>query len=221
MRLFELIDFTPKISNIDKAAYSNRVFKGAPPTKTDAGHFARVTQHDSPKRLNQVNKVGTAGKIGYNMPIPRTEVDQDGYLSYLKMVSDDTTQNSYFPRIDDLKIRKDPETGNLTYNVKMEKLQPYDRIFDNLKLYDAIKERLFGKYGEIPDQDEITLWSLISTATDGGKHHIIKDGELLDAVEKIDKVSKKHGHNWDLGTKNMMWRVTGNMPQLVFTDPLA
>jgi hypothetical protein len=222
MRLYELIDFTPKRSNIDKLAYSDRVGKGS--GDPEEGHFAQVTQHNSPKRLNQVNKVGTAGKIGDKNPDPRSEVQEDGYLSYLKMVQEDDSQNPFFPRIHDLKIRKDPTTGNLTYNVKMEKLYSFNDIYDNPEMLAAMREHLFGDDGSESEENEIlqdyTLGQLIVTACDG-QQDLIKDPQFLEAVKKIDAVVNRYHHNWDMHSGNMMWRMTGTMPQLVITDPIA
>lgn len=222
MRLSEIIDFKPRMSNIDRKEYSNRVNKGATPTNVDLGHFARVTQHKAPKRVDQVNKIGTAGKVGYDLPIPRTEIDEDGYLSYLRMTLTDKTDNPFFPVIHDLKIRKHPKTGVLTYNVKMEKLAPFDDIFKDEELLGVVKNKLFGRYiisGDDPLY--IEFWNMVIQATDGGKHRVAKDPELLYAIQKIDDVAHRYEHHWDMGMQNMMWRRSGDIPQLVFTDPLS
>lgn len=220
MKLYELIDFTPKKSNIDKIAYSNRVNKATkPPVDVGNGHFAQVTQHDSPKRLNQVNKVGTAGQVGGKGPDPRPRVEEDGYLSYLKMVQDDTSQNPFFPRIHDLKIRKDPETGNLTYNVKLEKLFSFDKIYDNPELVSSMREHLFNVENE--RVEHYSLSTLIYAACNDSDYDLVKDPQFLEAIKKIDAIATRYHHAWDIGPGNVMWRMTGTMPQLVLSDPLS
>lgn len=49
----------------------------------------------------------------------------------------------------------------------------------------------------------------------------IKDKQLLEAINFITSVQTQHRLTVDIHTGNLMWRVTGTMPQLVIVDPLV
>jgi hypothetical protein len=59
--------------------------------------------------------------------------------------------------------------------------------------------------------------------TTNGKYGNIKDPELREALDFISKVQSegKRKFTMDLHSGNIMWRITGNRPQLVIMDPLA
>jgi hypothetical protein len=216
MRLFEIINFEPKNTNQTHQQRVSRASDKSNSVNQGIGHFARVDKYDSPKRLNQVRKSGVAGQIGCSRPHPVKDPSEDGYLSYIKMVVEDNSQNPYFPRVYNVKTFRSPE-GDIYYDVDLEKLVEFNRLKNNTELFNSIKEHLFK---DSPSVEENTLDYLLMNAAEG-QRFFIKDPVLLDAMNKIDQVAKTHYHNWDLSQSNMMWRMTGTMPQLVLTDPLA
>ena len=222
MRLFEVIDFSPRNSMSNKTDYLDRLQNMTSSELKGRGHFGVVTQNPGPKRINQVRKVGTAGRVGRVRPEPVARPEEDGYLSYLKMVYEFTKEggdNPYFPRVQELKIRRDRR--ELSYSVDLDKLVPYNnRLIYNQELITSIKEHMF----DVEDDwllKEIGLSALVTMACDGSNRKIIKDPDLLKAIQMIDEVARKGRFIWDMGSQNMMWRITGNKPQLVLTDPLA
>lgn len=223
MRLFELINFDPVNTNKNYKTRSNRVADTTKSTVKGTGHFAKVNQHDSPKRLNQVRKTGQAGKIGYNEPSPVDDPSKDAYLSYIKMVVEDKSQNPYFPRVHNVQTFRAPN-GDIYYNVDLEKLLPFrtEKIYDNEALTDSLRERMF-KFDDTNPNDDFGGYSLsqqMMYACEADTNRI-RDPKLLDAVQKINSLIEKSDHHWDMGSANMMWRLTGNMPQIVLTDPVA
>jgi hypothetical protein len=230
MRLYELINFEPRDS---KKNYGDRVSNNVTPSskKIGQGHFASAFTHDTPKRLNQVRKSGQAGKIG-NMrtgPKKQQSITDDAYLSYLKMIYDFEQkggQNPFFPKIHDLKIYRDPE-GNLDYNVDIEKLHKLNKsgLGDNELAMKQIYISLFAPDKYMPaGEDSIDAYMIMgdlrSIADDGDYDRII-DKNLKQALSMSRDLATKHGFQWDIHADNVMWRITGNIPQLVLTDILA
>ena len=69
--------------------------------------------------------------------------------------------------------------------------------------------------------EEYSLADLMSYSLNNPQ--IIRDQNLDDALEKIREIiSNSNGLlGDDVSYQNMMWRITGNMPQLVITDQIA
>jgi hypothetical protein len=217
MRLFELINFEPKNTKRDYKTHANRISDTTKSKYQGSGHFAKVSHHDTPKRQNQVRKSGVAGMIGLDHPRRVTDPAEDGYLCYIKMVVESGNKNPYFPRIHNVKTFRAPD-GTIYYDVDLEKLYPYEteEISGNEDLISSLRDRMFIDDENTKDDG---ISSLILNSDYDVSH--IKDPKLKEAIIKIQAVAKEGDHSWDLGPSNMMWRITGNMPQLVFTDPIA
>lgn len=224
MRLFELIDYEIKDTDRSYKNTKDKVVSVSDPL--GSGHFSKVYKHDSPKRLNQVTKVGKAGSVGIGSPKRTDDLTKDGYLSYITMVNEfqkSGGQNPFFPNINKLKIYRDDE--GLHYTINLEKL--YDiktpKIFNNHELMNSMKEELLN-VEEFKWMEDINLASCFLYVTDMPTRDMIdaaKDESLKEALKLIDDVKRKHGLEWDLGPQNVMWRMTGTRPQVVITDPLA
>jgi len=221
MKLYELISFDPVQTKRSTSDFMNK-FRDRPEFKDiGVGSFGRAMQVDRPKRLNQITKIGVAGKIGRKGIDKVDDPSKDGYLSYLKMVhkiEQDGGYNPYFPRIESLRIKKS-KNGEIHYHTDLEKLYPYktSKIIQNQELMSSLKDEMFHITKHNEDYD---LSMLVMVACDGERSWI-KDPELAKAVSLIDKVAAKGHFRWDMGTNNMMWRITGNRPQIVITDPLV
>lgn len=232
MRLSELISFDPKDTS---TPYRKRVYKTYTPTSREIGrgHFASAIAHDSPKRVGQVKKIGQAGLPALSGSVPRlvSNVSDDAYLSYLKMVDDynkSGKDNSYFPKIYNLKIFRKPD-GTLDYNIDMEKLLKlgYEPINNNEMQMHALYKKLFKTAGTEEDDPAFDvsghgIYIELSRIIDDGNFGLIRDAKLKEALMMIESLLKSNRKfRWDIHPGNIMWRITGNIPQLVIIDPIA
>lgn len=226
MRLFEIFD-----SEIQHTQRPYTVSNDKIRDKTDRlgyGHFSKVYQSDSQKRLNQVTKVGQAGKIGKfgsGKPVRTNDPAQDGYLSYINMVNNlqkSGNNNPFFPRIHRFKVYREND-GLLYYIAELEKLYDLQTpgIYKNEELINSIKERLFYTDEFQWFQDTSFAMSFLYITELPYPLDAIKGEDLKNAWKMINDLARKNNLNWDLGPQNLMWRMTGTMPQLVITDPLV
>lgn len=230
MRLYELIDFKPKSSNQSIGTYSSRVQQATKPVHLGTGSFGVAYGTNSPKRLNQITKIGKAASMPGGRIIPTDEIKNDGYLSWLSTVGEyrkKGSNNPYFPRIDDLKIMKDA-TGKLHYRVNMEKLYDfrYMPILDNVDLMSSLCNKMFGEDVKNPDHEVgySQYADLIQrNLREGTKHPSeIKDENLKQALSIIRSLlDSNNDFMEDMHSGNIMWRITGTIPQLVIVDPIA
>jgi len=238
MRLYELIDFDPKQSNQSVGSYSQRVQRATNPTHMGHGSFGAAYATDSPKRLNQITKIGKAASMPNGRIIPADKISDDGYLSWLAMVDGckhEGNNNPYFPVIHDLKIMRGND-GKLHYRVNMERLIPFDtpKILGNEDLMSALCNNMFGKdiqKKEGYDNTNEEYDDIRGAYGDLIKHQLIrglknanavKDENLRDALLAIKYlIDDSKEFTEDIHSGNIMWRITGNIPQLVLVDPLA
>lgn len=233
MRLFELISFLPKTTT---KSFKDRLKKVKQVPNTHPmgrGHFGSAFVHDSPKRKGQVIKYAKAGSVDSVQRSTGGEqtIKNDGYMTYIKMVIDFEEgggHNPYFPRIDELIPFKGPD-GNEYYKIALQKLYPIDnpKISGNEDLMLSIAEHMFDfEPGTEPvKMTGYEISKILMYAADGEYPNIsgLKDPQLMDAMTMIDGLVRTtpQKFHWDLGSGNVMWRITGTMPQLVFTDPIA
>jgi len=138
--------------------------------------------------------------------------------------------NPYFPVIHDLKIMKG-EDGKLHYRVNMEKLIPFTspKILGNEDLMASLCDHMFGK--DIKDKEQLDSSELADMYGDLIRHELkrglknsnaVKDEDLREALLTIKDVMNDNPRlTEDLHSGNIMWRITGHIPQLVLVDPLA
>ena len=229
MRLYEIINFEPKDSKSTERKHLNNIMTKTNAKQLGSGHFSKVLGPQDGadgKRMNQVHKVGRAGNLVQGTNDVK-EVAGDGYLLYLKAIHDYEQkggQNPYFPRILNLTIRRKTD-GNLYYTADIEKLYPFQnsKIVTNTDLMKSLYEQMFnddgsrGKY----DGNANEFVQKIEHAIDGHGLPYIKDKKLLEAINVVRQVNSKEKFLNDMHIGNIMWRITGNMPQLVITDPLS
>ncbi len=150
----------------------------------------------------------------------------DGYLTYLKAVQNynkERKPNPYFPVVHDLKIFKDTD-GKIHYRANLEKLIPYtsSKIIENKDLIESLYERMFGEtINYNPDTFDVNIIRLkLIRGLDNPM--IIADPQLRAALALINEILESNPRFIeDLHTNNLMWRITGTMPQLVLLDPIV
>jgi hypothetical protein len=193
------------------------------PRSDDLGSGVFGTAYDigSNKRLNQVTKVGRTGDPD-SKKSTATEVEQDGFLVYLKSIQ--RSNNPYFPEIHDLKITRSTEDSTLSYVVNMRRLIPFysEKIAGNDDLMRSLYSDMFygQEYGYYNPRNP--AGSILKTLEQASKMpELVKDERLGAALKVISTLASKYDFNTDLHAGNVMWKITGNRPQLILLDPLA
>jgi len=227
MRLYELIDFTPRITSKPSVRRAGAVSKLNNYDFKGAGSFGSTYAVPSHKRLNQITKVGRAGYVDKDSFRIRHASDpiQDGYLAYINEIyklEQDGEKNPYFPVIHDLKIFKDDD-GRLSYNLNMERLHDFTKpsIVSNTDLLQSLAENMFVQVPDMIGFDADYIIKTIREAAKNNRYDNIADRQLRKALRLIHRIHVNAGRVIDLHSGNVMWRITGTMPQLVITDPLA
>lgn len=220
MRLYELVSFEPRSSERTHADYRSAISSKTKSTVIGSGAFSTAHHMNSGKRLNQITKIGRTGRMNDYKSTARN-IEDDGFLAYIKAIQG--KNNPYFPKVYDLKLTKNKD-GHLTYIVNMHKLVEFTspKIIDNVDLITSLYDKMFyGRdYGYFsPDRPAKSLYETIIKAF--SMPDLIKDKQLGEAIKIINELTLEYAFSFDLHTGNVMWRITGLMPQLVFLDPLA
>ena len=222
MKLYELIDFTPKLSKHDASDNRNRLRKNTNADSVGSGAFGTAYDTKSNKRLNQVTKIGRTGSIMTGKVA--TRVEEDGWLAWMQAVHRAQKRgenNPYFPIMDDLHIRKDKD-GVLSYTANLHKLLPFhtEKLTSNIDLMASLREHMFGptdiKFSDGRDAAQNILFHLNQTSS-------AVDRDLAAALNMVDQLIYTSSDDFmkDIHSGNVMWRMTGTMPQLVIVDPIA
>ncbi len=230
MRLYEIIDFTPRKSQSRNADYISNLDDKTSAKPIGKGAFGTGYQTDSNKRLNQVTKLGRAGGFDdYSQPIQLKDLKNDGYITYLKYIQDYNEEegktNPYFPVVHDLKIFKDKD-GKIHYRANLEKLIPFTspKIVGNEDLITSLYEHMFGTTINLEGRDIDEIADIIRLKLVRGLDNpmVIADPELRTALACISEILESNSRFVDdLHGNNLMWRITGTMPHLVILDPVA
>ena len=210
MKIYEVIDFEPHDTNRPLYRSSHNIQNKGYMSLGNPGAFGDAFYNPNlPKRLNQVVKVGMAGKLikGKDLIEPVKNIENDGYLYWIKATRH--LNNRFVPVVHDLRISRGKD-GNLSYVIKLEKLYKYIEI--DYEVNDHIGSMLFKNY----NHDIIDSLHLSLTYPE-----IILNNELKQAIRFIQYIAKKKNFKIDMHMGNIMWRITGTMPQLVIVDPLA
>lgn len=224
MRLYELINPVPVDTNRSRREHNYRINQR---TTGDlgAGSFATVSHTDSPSKLNQVKKLGRAETFTakYSKDDRREweyakSVDEDGYLSFIQAVIDTKPRNPYFPRVINLKVKRDPKGEEIYYDIDLERLHSFRSLDEDVRT--SLSEYMFTE--EACEKYNGDIVGMISMVLERNRASIVKDPELNDALAIIKSIADSSSDFiFDIKADNMMWRMTGNRPQLVITDPLA
>ena len=227
MKLLEIISFDPTKTKRTAKAGEERS-KKAFDKELGAGFAATVYSTGSDKRLNQVTKMGKAGRVNRkDLSFEQiSKITNDGYLAYISAVKEYENSgkfNPYFPRVDDIKIFQESD-GKIHYRINLEKLYSIhtEKIYKNTDLIRSLIHNMFDiNDNQIKDENpEETLLYLMLRLDYPTMRAMIKDNNLIEALDLISGLRRGGKFSFDLGASNMMWRVTGSMPQIVITDPL-
>lgn len=222
MKLYELIDFEPKLSKHSALDNKDRIRKNTGADQVGNGVFGTAFDTQSNKRLNQVTKVGKTGSIMTGKVA--TKVEEDGWLVWMQAVhraQQRGDHNPYFPIMDDLHIRKD-KNGLLSYTANLHKLLPFEteKLTSNMDLMVSLREHMFGptdiEFSDGRDAMHNILFHLNQTSS-------AVDRNLAAALNMVDQIiyTSREDLIKDIHRGNVMWRITGTMPQLVIVDPIA
>lgn len=129
--------------------------------------------------------------------------------------------NPFLPRV--IKVGKQSPTQRIV----VERLVPLNapKIIGNILLMKSLWEMYFTV--DFPADEELRYLDGYFAGVISGVAHgddpmdHIRDADLAQAIQLIQTIRKQTKFFLDLHERNMMWRITGNMPQLVITDPLA
>jgi hypothetical protein len=222
MKLYELIDFVPKLSKHSALDNKDRLRKNTKADQIGNGSFGTAFDTKSNKRLNQVTKIGKTGSIMSGNIAKK--VEEDGWLLWMQAVHRAQKRgedNPYFPIMDDLHIRKDKD-GLLSYTANLHKLLPFRtaKLISNMDLMVSLREHMFGPtditFSDGPDAANNILFHLNQTSS-------AVDRNLAAALNMVDQLiyTSREEFMKDIHYGNVMWRITGTMPQLVIVDPIA
>jgi hypothetical protein len=203
LRLSELINFDPIDTKRTVNKYERDITDKTNSKKIGTGNFSTVHNIDSPKRQDQVTKIGKGAYYSGNVKYPATDVMNDGYLAYLKAIQN--VNNPYFPKIHDLKVLRDKK-GNIFYRTNIERLKPLTP-----KMLQNLKTDLFY-------ETDIDVKELLRKIYQPGVFTLIKDEKLKDAISLIKDTAAISHHVIDTHSKNWMMRSDG---QIIITDPIA
>lgn len=171
-----------------------------------SGSSAYVGRTDDPHELDTVQRLAS---------------EQDGTSLFYQWLLDNPEQasNPYFPRV------KSNKTANgVTYTV-VERLVPLlnERLMSE-PLMQAQWEHMFSS--PLRSTDPVEIATDIAEDIDFAlgrrgikQREAIADPQLAEAIQ-ILMTDARTGYP-DIHDGNLMWRITGNKPQLVFTDPFA
>jgi hypothetical protein len=201
---------------------SKRIRTSTSAKEIGSGAFGRAYSSTSPKRINQIKKVGRAGDINKSTNVK--SVEEDGYLSYISTVyklAQSGDNNPFFPRIFNLKIFRN-EDGFLSYNLDMEKLVSLDsEHVPDLLLSQYYEELTTGMAGARSASPAREIAMMLDNAIQYGDFSQIRDKSLKKALAVVGSVRARGSFMPDLHAGNIMLRITGNKPQLVILDPIA
>lgn len=211
MKLFELNDAWNTAYLSDKLERSkDKLFRKAINSARErpdheyvgSGSNAYVGRSTSPHEMDNVERIST---------------EQDGNAIFLAAIHD-TPQiqaNPFLPR-----VRARRTVDGFAFIV-VERLQPFtsERIMHEEWFSSWWEQHMLIPLGDhyYPDLESI-FYEAIEHEDVARK--TIRDPQLHQALKFIRAVSERFTLTVDIHDANMMWRVTGTMPQLVFTDPL-
>lgn len=180
-----------------------------------SGTTAYVGRRTNPHEMDRVTRVGPKG-------------DAAGY--YIQAVHTAGLHNNpYLPR-----TLSKPKTQDGVQTVEIERLVPFTapKIIENEELMLSMWEHWFTipltsgiksslgtrEFGRVFAQ--AVTYRIIPAALHRGDMSAIRDADMREALQFIHALKSKYKFFEDIHTENVMWRMTGTMPQLVFTDPL-
>lgn len=174
------------------------------------GANAYVYQNEDPQEIGNVKRISAT---------------TDPTSKYLQTIlsTPDLHDNPFLPRVHEVK-----RPSKKTVEIQMEKLyssmaSPLVNDDEQLMLR-ALWERYFNRPYPEPQNYKfivVALVKILNSAVEENHYRFIKDPQLVEALQFIRAFMLKNKAHPDIHYGNVMWRITGNMPQLVITDPLS
>lgn len=176
-----------------------------------SGGQAYVTQKDSQHELDRIRRI--------------SDSKRDLTVAYMAVINanPEIQKNPYFPRV--LKASHDADAKVADFEI--EKLYPLNspKIASNEQLIKSLWERWFkpDAVAYVREHWASLVAHTIENAirTDSALEKIA-DEQLAEAIMIIRRMMAQMNirpNSLDIHSANLMWRMTGTMPQLVITDP--
>lgn len=166
--------------------------------------------------------------------VQRTSSNTDGTVGFYNWLIDNPEEaaNPYFPRV--LSLNTNSTT---TASAKIERLVSVTspRVLSTAMMV-ATAEYMFNEpvpgfedvkaTDDLP-QDELheyiaTIAEILDRIVANRRVAItIKDPQLKAALSDLQYIARSEHYNVDIHDENIMWRITGNRPHLVITDPFT
>lgn len=173
-------------------------------TRLGNGASAIVVQSKSPHQMDNVERLSSG---------------EDGTSAYLQAIANVPAvhDNPFLPKV------RSVRRAEGVMSVVAERLHPYDskKLFTQ-PLIQAVWEQITSEpFPTDPAEQMVCIDALIETSIFKGVNKYVHNEQFKQAIEFIRAVRKRFGGYPDIHEGNLMWRMTGTMPQLVITDPLS
>lgn len=169
-----------------------------------SGASAFVSRSTSPHHMDSVERIS---------------LNEDPTAVYLTTIHNTPAlhDNPYFP-----KVRSVVQQGT-SASVVAERLRPYrsEKLFTQ-RLVQAVWDVMTDEpFPEDQEEQYFAIEKFIDDVLKGRKKRQVKDERLIQAAQVIQQIKKQTHGGVDIHDGNIMWRITGTMPQLVIVDPLS
>lgn len=176
------------------------------------GSGAQATAHDHPNDPTKIVKY---------VDLWKSNPASEPYVQWINLVMKNQN-NPFFPRVFNAKTIRHKDTGSTTLVVVMEKLQPLADMWNaNEKLQHAANEMIKRLGVDVADPSG-DAFEFNHYMRDANRRQELrsktKNPQFKEALALMEPLFRKHGT--DLHNENIMVRLTGVGPQLVFVDPL-
>lgn len=214
MLLFELVDpqwetsrLRTQLNSVPNAPMSKAVTAAQSQSNhkyVGSGSGAYVGRTDNPHELDNVERLSD---------------NTDGTSLFYQWLLDhpDSASNPYFPR-----VKSHQSKDGISYSI-IERLVPLqnDRLMSEM-LMKSVWERMFNL--PLPTAEPLQIVTVIADKLElacsrrgADVRQTIVDPHLIEAINLL--MTDARMGSPDIHENNLMWRITGNRPQLVFTDP--
>ena len=176
------------------------------------GSGSQATAHPHPKDPTKIIKY---------VDLWKSNPANDPHVQWIDLASKHQ-DNPFFPRIFNTKTVRHQDTNKVTLIVVMEKLHPIADMWNaSEKLGDAANQMINRLGIDVKDAAGDGYGLAIYMSSSERRKELrnkTKNPQFKEALTVLEPLFRKHGT--DLHNENVMVRLTGVGPQLVFVDPL-
>jgi len=189
------------------------------------GEFAIVyPDKDDPHMVNRRGRIPGNEKRSKHSP----DMLKDSFISYAKWVVRNKlwNENIHFPRI----YVTEYDEANDIFDYKIEKLVDYRSLNRKMLLnvmYKYFTDDIMSDATTVTDLKKLKtnqlmyqMCYILDEVIYEGTKGTVKDEEFKRGFDILLKGIKDNDWEWDGHRTNVMFRITGTGPQLVFTDPV-